>query len=380
MRTLMRAVVGGVCAALIVSWTCPAQAQYYRRGWGRGWGGGWGGSTAGGDIARGMGMYYAGLGMYDLNNAEALNIDVQSAMQWNEYLYESQQLFIQKSRARRIAELKQDKATYAAIQDRIHNAPVKSDITNGDALNAILDELTDPKVRRVALRLAVAPVSWDEVREIPFEYASGGVVLSLDRLTREDNWPAVLETEKFAKQREQFRQAVQNALKADQSGKVSGSQVGAVRDAILALREKLEQVTRPDDPNAIRAENFLKGLAGMTQLLQEPKYEEILAALETYPGTTVRDLIAFMEQFNLRFAPAETARQKQIYLDLYGVLDAQKDEILQMVKTNDPKAVALMSVPKAPGNDPTKVFHRHHWNQVLGKWVDDDAPPPPANP
>lgn len=379
MRSLMRAVLGGICVCTVLAWTTPAGAQYYRRGYGGRYGGGWGGSTAGGDIARGMGMYYAGLGMADLDNAQALNIDVQSAMQWNEYLYESEQIYIKQSRARRIAELKGDKATYASIQDRIHNAPTKTDIENGDALNAIMDDMTSPKLRRVSLRLAVAPLSWDVVREIPFLYASGGIVLSLDRLTTEDNWPDLLETDTFAKQRDQFRKAVQDALKADQSGKLSGDHVGAVRDAIVALRKKLDQTSKPDDPEAIKAQNFLKGLAGMTQLLQKPKFEEILAALESYPGTTVRDLVGFMEQFNLRFAPAETDRQKQIYGDLYSVLDPQRDEILEMVKDNDPKAVALMSVPKARGTDPTKLFHTHHWNQVLGKWVDDDAPPP-ANP
>ncbi len=379
MRSLIRAVLGGLCVCTVLTWSSPSEAQYYRRGWGGGYGGGWGGSTAGGDIARGMGMYYAGLGMADLDNAEALNIDVQSAMQWNEYLYESEQEYIRKARARRIAELKNDKATYASIQDRIHNAPTKTDIESGDALNAVMDDLTSPKLRRVSLRLAVAPLSWDVVREIPFLYASGGVVISLDRLTTEDNWPDLLETETFARQRDQFRKAVQDALKADQSGKLSGDHVGAVRDAVLALRKKLDATSQPNNPDAIKAQNFLKGLAGLTQLLQKPKYEEILAALETYPGTTVRDLVSFMEQFNLRFAPAETDRQKQIYEDLFAVLDPQRDQILDMVKSNDPKAVALMSTPKPQGNDPTRLFHTHHWNQVLGKWVDDDAPPP-ANP
>lgn len=379
MRSLMRTVVVVVGLAVIMSWAGLADAQYYRRGWRGGWGGGWGGSTAGGDIARGMGMYYAGLGMADLDNAQALNIDVQSAMQWNQYLYESQQQFIRQRKAIELAELKGDKKTYAAIQDRIHNAPTKTDIDNGDALNAVMSDLTSPKLRRVTLRLAVAPLSWDVVREIPFLYASGGVVLSLDRLTTDESWPDLLETEAFAQQRDQFRKAVQDALKADQSGKLGGEHISAVRDAILALKAKLEETGKPHDPETIKAESFLKGLAGMTQLLQKPKYDEILAALETYPGTTVRDLVGFMEQFNLRFAPAATDRQKQVYEDLYTVLDPQRDQILEMVKENDPKALALMNVPKPTDIDPTKVFHTHHWSQVLGKWVDDDAPPP-ANP
>ena len=59
---------------------------------------------------------------------------------------------------------------------------------------------------------------------------------------------------------------------------------------------------------------------GLTKMLYSPNMEKIIAELEDYPGTTLGDLLAFMQAFNLRFAPANSFRQRQIYLKLYPML------------------------------------------------------------
>ena len=45
--------------------------------------------------------------------------------------------------------------------------------------------------------------------------------------------------------------------------------------------------------------------------------------MEDYQGTTLGDLLSFMQAFNLRFAPANSFRQRQIYLKLYPMLAEQ---------------------------------------------------------
>ncbi len=64
-------------------------------------------------------------------------------------------------------------------------------------------------------------------------------------------------------------------------------------------------------------------MAGLTKMLYSPKVEEILAELEDYQGTTLGDLLSFMQAFNLRFAPANSFRQRRIYLKLYPLLPEQ---------------------------------------------------------
>ena len=41
-------------------------------------------------------------------------------------------------------------------------------------------------------------------------------------------------------------------------------------------------------------------MAGLTKMLYSPKVEEILAELEDYQGTTLGELLSFMQAFNLR--------------------------------------------------------------------------------
>jgi hypothetical protein len=55
-------------------------------------------------------------------------------------------------------------------------------------------------------------------------------------------------------------------------------------------------------------------------MLYSPTMEQIIAELEDYQGTTLSELMAFMQAFNLRFAPANSFRQRQIYMKLYPML------------------------------------------------------------
>ncbi len=58
-------------------------------------------------------------------------------------------------------------------------------------------------------------------------------------------------------------------------------------------------------------------------MLYSPDIEKIIAQLEDYQRTNLRDLLAFMQAFNLLFAPANSYRQPQIYLKLYPMLAQQ---------------------------------------------------------
>src|SRR3954451_21064873 len=57
-------------------------------GWG-GWGGG--GGTVQGSIARGLGYYAMGAGVYNEDTAVANSINAQTVEQWNQYWWQSQQ-------------------------------------------------------------------------------------------------------------------------------------------------------------------------------------------------------------------------------------------------------------------------------------------------
>jgi hypothetical protein len=62
---------------------------------------------------------------------------------------------------------------------------------------------------------------------------------------------------------------------------------------------------------------------GLPKMLYSPQMEKVIAELEDYQGTTLGDLLGFMQGFNLRFAPANSYQQRQIYVSLYPMLAEQ---------------------------------------------------------
>ena len=72
-----------VIAASLLLAAAPARSQY----WGRGYG--CAGQTVQGSIAQGMGVYAAGAGQYNRQTAVANSINANTAMQFNQYVYQS---------------------------------------------------------------------------------------------------------------------------------------------------------------------------------------------------------------------------------------------------------------------------------------------------
>ena len=86
---------------------------------------------------------------------------------------------------------------------------------------------------------------------------------------------------------------------------------------------------------------------GLTKMLYSPDMEKIIAQLEDYQGTNLGDLLAFMQAFNLRFAPANSYRQRQIYLKLYPMLAQQANASSLGSVAGDASTVATAAVKTA---------------------------------
>jgi hypothetical protein len=142
-------------------------------------------------------------------------------------------------------------------------------------------------------------------------------------MTMNEQWPLALRVEDFKPERESLRKAVQVALEEDKKGDLEPATVEAVQAAIDRFRLKFEKLVPTTSPDYIPAHDTIKAMAGLTKMLYSPKVEEILAELEDYQGTTLGDLLSFMQAFNLRFAPANSFRQRQIYMKLYPMLAEQ---------------------------------------------------------
>jgi hypothetical protein len=207
----------------------------------------------------------------------------------------------------------------------LRNRPTDRDITDSDALNVLVDELEGPAVAGSSLSTIKTPLESQLIQEIPFKVASEGMTICLDQMTMNEQWPLALRVDAFRPEREGVRKAVLTALDEDKNGDLEPKTIEALQAAIDRFRIKFQELVPPSSPDYVPAHDTIKAMAGLTKMLYSPRVEEILAELEKYQGTTLGELLSFMRAFNLRFAKANSFRQRRIYLKLYPLLAQQVD-------------------------------------------------------
>jgi len=303
-----------------------SRAQYYPGfGWG-GWGGG--GSTVQGGVARGLGYYNMGTGIMNEKDAEANAINADTVMRWNEYMFLAQQEANRREYLRRERLMRRDANSGDAAFQRVLKNPGERDIQNGDALNAILTQLNDPRIHSTSLRLINTPIPAKAIKEIPFENASEAVTISLHQLTGEGVWPLALQGETFAPERQAYQDAINRAVKEDEAGQLSPQTIQDVNLAAGQLRAKLEANKPADRRLYLEAVNYIKALYGMARMLEKPQVDKIIAELDSVKDTTLGNLLGFMHTYNLRFAPATTDAQRAVYTNLYPAMAQARDKVL----------------------------------------------------
>ena len=104
------------------------------------------------------------------------------------------------------------------IATRLRDNPNNGDIERGDALNAILDQLSNPRVHPSALRMARVPLSNKSIRKIPFRYESEVITFSMQQLTAKAGWPPSLRGDAFKAERQAYQKAIDAALEQDKEG------------------------------------------------------------------------------------------------------------------------------------------------------------------
>ncbi len=346
---------------------------YYPYGYGGyGWGG-WGG-TAQGDIARGLAYFTMGAGVYNVDTAVARSINVDTMIRWNEYVYLSQREATREYFARRNAAIAKDKNSYDALMKRIQESPTAHDVETGDALNAALDQLSDPRIHSSTLRMADAPVSSRSIRDIPFRNAAEAVTFSLSQLKASSQWPPVLLEPRFASERAEFEALVDSIRKENsENGQISPGTLSKLRAVISRLKDKLTVNPLEDTAENQEALKFIKTVTALARLLEKPEIDEVLNELKKIEKTSIGNLLAFMHTFNLRFAPATTPRQREVYTELYPVLAQTRDRIISEAKLDNN---VTESASKAKVHDFFSAMDLAHF--AGNKKV--PGPPPPRQP
>jgi hypothetical protein len=356
--------------SLIVLMSGPdARAQWGYGGWG--WGG-WGAATPESAALKGAGYYAMGAGMYNLDTAQARNINAQTAMQWNDYVaqvtHESNRIHAMRVHN----EFQQNQKLYDAYQQRLRENPGKVEVEDGSALNVALDDLSNPKLGSSALRAAKAPVSASLIAEVPFQNAAERVTLMLDDLRGAVKWPDVFEGERFAEDKKTFDEVVARARKeAHESNEISPKTLRDANTFVNNLRAKVDAQPLPDPLDQQEGMKFLTTCSSLLGLLEKPDIQPAILELKKVQDTTIGNLLGFMHAFNLRFGRATTLKEKQAYQQLFQVLDQTRDQILAEAKLDS--TATAQATPK----------HASEFFQSLNQARPQQGapqPPRPANP
>lgn len=343
----------------------PAHAQYWG-GWG-GWGG-WGVGSTLGDMARGAGYFNIGAGIYNQQTAVANSINADTLIRLNNYWYNSYLESMRMYHETKEYNIQKNKVSYEKIMDRLNNHPTAKDVENGDALNAVLTELSDPKIQRSALQSAAKDmIDAQLIRDIPFKNNSEVVTIILSDIKKATSWPSVLDNDLYAEEKKAFEEVVDAARKEDEVGDISPETMNKANALVAHLRAKLETHPLPEFRDQQAAQKWLKTLAGLIRMLGMPDTKEAFDKLKEVKSTSVANLLAFMQTFNLRFGPATTPREKLIYNRLYPVMDGTRDRIREALGT------------KANPTEVSELFSNLSVDQLQGKGQGAPQPPKPGN-
>jgi len=359
-----------VFALLFIQGAC-AQAQWgYPGGYGGyGWGG-WGGQTAQGDIARGLGAYAMGAGYYNQKTAVANSINTDTVMRWNQYVYEAQMNANRLHQGKLARERFQTNQAADKIRDRLRNNPERAEIYRGDALNVVLDEINDPRIYVKALQSSQVKIGGETIRNIPFQYASAAIAVTIHQLVN-GGPPKALMAPQFAADRETIKALGQEIRKQIEDDKnPDKATIGKLLAAINQAEAKVDKLLPRNSKDRVEADKYLKALHGLVAMLDTPALDLILAGVEKRPDATLGELLGFMNAFNLRFGPATTPKQREVYDSLYPRLSDLRNQIAP--------ALAATSAATASGTEPGEFFSGMSY-QDLQKKAPAPQPPAPSN-
>jgi hypothetical protein len=281
---------------------------------------------------QGAGFYAMGAGMYNLNTAQANAIDAQTAMKWNDYVaqiaHESARIYAE----RRDQRLARNRALYDARQQQLRDNPGRVDVENGNALNVAVEDLSDPRLGRSALRAATIPVPASLIAVVPFVYASERITLMLDDLRASVKWPEVFDDPRFAGDKQAFDDLVARIRGEANEGDISPRLMREARDFVQGLRARVEAQPLKDPEHQEQALRFLTACTSLLGLLEKPNIGPALLELKKIQDTGVGNLLGFIHAYNLRFGAATTPAQRQAFNQLFEILDRTRDQILSEAK------------------------------------------------
>jgi hypothetical protein len=193
-------------------------------------------------------------------------------------------------------------------------------INSGQAANELLTELKGFQKQGIA----GPPVALDTkmLQLVNLTKSNGhiGYLRNADKL----EWPTVLQGANFATDRKQITALLLEASKQAQKGKVDAKVLEDLGKVLNDLNQLLkDQITEVTASQYIEGKRFLINLGMTVEVLQDKACQEYFAIAKELPtkAKTVTDLVRYMTEKNLKFAPCLPG-DNATYRDLYQAMDA----------------------------------------------------------
>jgi hypothetical protein len=336
MLRFMRMSVGLMLAFSIMG--RDAHAQWGFDGWGFM---GWAPATPESAELQSAGVFAMGAGVYNLKTAEANNIDAQTAMKFNDYVADVTRESARIHAERVNRQLARNRALYDARQRQLRESPTLRDIETGDALNAAVADLSDPRLGGSALRAVKVPIQASLIADVPFVNAAERVTLMLDGLRAAIKWPEVFDDPRFANDQKTFDDLLARLREEAYQGELSARTLRDSRGFVNDLRAKLQAQPLKDPLDQKDASKFITASTSLLGLLERPNIQPAILELKKIQDTRLGNLLGFMHAYNLRFGAATTPKERQAFRQLFEILDQTRDQLLAEAKIDSKTAAPV---------------------------------------
>jgi hypothetical protein len=213
-------------------------------------------------------------------------------------------------------------AYFRQVLRRSVNDPTAPEIWSGQPLNAILDDLAKNKDRSTK----GPSVNLDEDLLRHLNFAPGGSDINVGFLRRVSEnegripWPIALKDNEFKSDRELLNALTPDALRQVLDGKLDAGTYKDISSAVERMQQQLAGNIQDLPGGQYReARRFLNNFADALRALRQPNASDYFSQKYMPKGKTVSDLVKFMLEKGLKFAPA-TQEDQPYYVALQRAL------------------------------------------------------------
>jgi hypothetical protein len=287
--------------------------------------------------------------LYDYYSAQGRRIDAGTEImiqKWNAEVYAAykHQRSMHILYRRNLTNLTEQQAKQRMIEreERLRTNPTDEDIVIGEALNALLVDLSDPALGSASWRNArVNLPDGISIRSLFFRFAprfgdtgSGTLttnLIALGRLDMSRGWPLFLPEDKLGTERKAYDSAYRRLLAQCQKSELSINDVTALDQTLTALRAKVFTDLPVERGFRMTAARYVGDMQEATKIFDASTIDfaqEMIRDSYDYKPQTVGELLAFLRKYRLFFASAAGRPQDgDVYRTLFELLRAQKEAL-----------------------------------------------------